>query len=242
MRRSRRGPSARFALQARLESDLLEVRRGGVGEGPSLAREGSRVRARAGSAQRRASRHVLPRAADDVLGGGGGHGSAAVPRARGAADGAREASLAELGGDQRGAGALRVVDGAPARLRLHHAADLSLARVRFPDREDVATLRRQRLRFGLVFGEISRSGGGFDGLVLLGELHVHVDDVMSGGARQQRGRRAALVFGVGFGADVRVLFALVRDFPLGARVQRSPGRGAGLRTQARHRQLEGNAR
>lgn len=119
------------------------MRRRGRGEGAALAAaRQQRVRVRAARrAQRRAARHVLPVAAQHVVRRRRRHGAAAVvAAARGrAADRAREAALAELAGYQRGARALRVVGRPPAHLRLDHATDLGLARVRLPDCKDVST-------------------------------------------------------------------------------------------------------
>lgn len=220
------------ALHGGLEADLLEVRRRGGGEGAALA--GRVGAARAGRQQRRAARHVLPRAAQQLVGRRGGHGSAARG---GAAHSAREAALAELGGHDGAARALRVLDGAPAHLGLHHAArHLRLAGVGLAYGEDVPALRGQRFGLGLVLAEVLGARGGLYGLVFLAELHAEAHDLVSG-ARRQRGR-AALALGVALGAQVRVLLALVRDLALGARVQRRAHGRRGLGPQARHRQLE----
>lgn len=216
-------------LQGGLEADLLEVRGRRRWERPALGRQ----RLVGSGAEGRPSGHVLPGAGQHVVGGGGRRG-AAVCRTRLLA---AEAPLAELGGHERAA-ALGVVGGAARRLRF--CDELRLTRVGLPQREHVPPLAGERLRLRFVLGEVARARGRFDRLVAFRELWIHVDDVVSG-ARREHGRRAPAL-GVGLGAGVGVLLALVGDLPLGARVERRARGRRRLGPQPRHRQLEASTR
>lgn len=209
-----------MSLQGRLESDFLEMRRRW------------RERSALGGRGRQRARRVLPL----------GRPSRRRRRRRGAglapagllrSDGAREAPLA---GQHGGAAPVRLVGRPPRHFVLDDAADLRLARVRFPYRENVPALRGQGLRFGLVLGEVARARRRLDRLVLFDELDVDVDDVVSGALRQYG--RAASALRVGPGGDVRVLLAFVGAFSLGARVERRPRRRRRFGPETGHRQLK----
>lgn len=132
---------------------------------------------------------------------------------------------------------LSVVCRSPRHLRLHYtSADLRLAGIRLANSEYVSSFGRQRFRFGFVLWEVLCVRDCFDGVVLFDEFHVHVYDVVPGALGEDRGD--FLAFRVCLGSDVRILFALVRHFGLGPRVERHSRRRRRFRTQSGHRQLK----